>query len=141
MDTNSKAATKVLAAIAESNSSTMVMVRRLEAMTEVENVSFDFECSKNQAYLEFGVSSPYLFNWYVDVSLKNGNSILWKLDVSWDESNWIIEASVELPGEYGPNTLREFPDRVAETIDEFVVQLAGATSELLESANLIQSQI
>lgn len=141
MDSESRSATKVLAAIAESNHSKMAMVHRFQAMPEVEKVSFEFDSYRNDAHCEFGGGPAYVFDWYVDVLLKNGNAIWWTLDVQWDEANWSIESSVELPGEYGPSTLKKFPDRVAETIDEFIIQLKEATSQLLESADLIDSQI
>ena len=140
MDYESKSATKVLAALAESYNRGVALARRFQAMPEVERVSFDFDCYKNQNHWEYGGGPPYVFDWYVDVLLKNGNSIWWKLDVQWDEDNWVIESSVELPGEYGPNTLKEFPDRLAETVDQFIAQLDEATSQLLESADLIESQ-
>ena len=142
MDSDSKQATEVLAALAESCSRSMTLVHQFQSMSEVEKVSFDFECSKNHSYWEYGSGgSPYIFNWYVDVALKNGKAIWWALDVLWDEDKWIIESRVELPGDYGPNILKEFPDRCAETVDEFVRQLDEATSQLLGSAELIGSQM
>ena len=142
MDSDSKQATKVLAALAESCSRSMALVRQFEAMSEVEKVSFDFECYKNQNCWEYGSGgSPYVFNWYVDVALKNGHAIWWTLDVLWDEDKWMIESRVELPGDYGPNTLKEFPAKSAETVDEFVRQLDEATTQLLGSAELIESQM
>ena len=141
MDSESKQATKVLAALAESSSRGTALVHQFQSISEVEKVSFDFDCYKNQSYWEYGGGSPYVFNWYVDVALKNGNAIWWMLDVQWDEDKWIIESSVELPGKYGPNTLKEFPDRSAETVDEFVRQLDEATTQLLGSAVLIETQI
>ena len=141
MDSESRQATRVLAALAESSGSSMTLVRRFQAMPEVEKVSFDFDCYRLQSYQEFGTGSPYTFQWYVDVALKNGNAIWWALDVEWDESKWIVGSRVELPGEYGPNILRRFPDRHAETVDGFVRQLAEATAELLASAALIETQL
>ena len=141
MDSESKSATRILAALAESSSKSMTLVHHLQSMPEVEEVYFDFDCYKNQSYWEFGSGSPYVFDWYVDVALKNGNAIWWMLDVQWDEKRWIIKSGVELPGKYGSNTLKGFPDRFAETIDEFIVQLNEATSQLLASADLIETQI
>jgi len=119
----------------------MTLVHRFQSMPEIEKVSFDFECYKNQSYWEFGSGSPYVFQWSVDVALKNGNAVWWALDVLWDENEWIIESRVELPGDYGPNTLKAFPDRCAQTVDEFVMQLDEATTQLLSSAELIESQM
>ncbi|MEP7039264.1 MAG: hypothetical protein ABI891_13090 [Acidobacteriota bacterium] len=141
MDSESKQATRVLAALAESSGKSMSLVHRFQSMPEVEKVSFDFDCYKNQSYWEFGRGSPYIFNWYVDVALKNGNAIWWALDIQWVEEKWIIESCVELPGDYNPEILKEFPDRFAETVDEFIFQLNDATSQLLDSANLIETQM
>jgi hypothetical protein len=141
MDADSQQATRILAALAESSGRSMELVRRFESMPEVLRVSFDFDCFRNQSYWEFKVGSPYIYQWYVDVALKNDKAIWWAVDVYWDEEKWFIESRVELPGNYGPNILKEFPKRAALTIDEFVDQLKEATSQLLESAELVNSQI
>jgi hypothetical protein len=141
MDSYSKQATMVLAALAESSSRSMELVHRFQAMPEVLKVSFDFDCFRNQSYWQFNVGSPYIFQWYVDVALKNDKAIWWALDVHWDEEKWLIESRVEIPGDSYPNILKQFPDRTAITIDEFVHQLKEATSELLESGGLVNSQL
>jgi len=141
MDADSKHATRILAALAESSGRSMELVHRFQSMPEVSKVSFDFDCFRNQSYWEFKVGSPYIFPWYVDVALTNEKAIWWALDVHWDEEKWFIESRVELLGDHGPNILKEFPNRTALTIDEFVDQLKEATSQLLESADLVKSQI
>ena len=141
MDSDSKQATRILVALAESSGRSMALVHSFPALPEIEKVSFDFDCYKNQSYWEFGNGSPYIFNWYVDVALKNGNAIWWALDVQWDENKWIIETRVELPSDYSPNILKEFPDRFAGTVDEFISELNEATTQLLESADLIETQM
>ena len=120
----------------------MALVHQFEAMPEVKEVSFDFDCYRNQSYWEYGrVGSPYIFNWYVDVALKNGNAIWWALDVQWDDANWIIESGVWIPGRHSSSLLKEFPDRAAETVDAFIKQLDEATTQLLSSADLIRWQL
>lgn len=141
LDSESKQATGVLGALAQSSGRSMSLVHHFQAMQEVEKVSFDFDCYSNHSFSKFGVGSPYVFNWYVDVALKNGNAIWWALDVEWDEQKWIIESSVELPSDYSPAFLKKFPNRYAETIEEFVKQLSEATSDLIESADLIATQL
>ena len=141
MDSGSKQATRVLAALAESGCSCRALARRFQSMPEVEKVSSDFDCYRNQSYREFGGGgSPYIIRWYVDVALKNGNAIWWALDVDWDDDAWRIESRVELPGDHGPIILKEFPDRRAESVDGFIRRLAEATTELLDSAALIETQ-
>jgi hypothetical protein len=141
MDSESKQATRVLAALAENSNRSMALVHRFQAMPEVEQVSFDFECFKNHSYWEFGTGSPYIYQWYVDVALKNGNAIWWAIDIEWDVDKWIVESRVELPSDRSPIILKRFPDRHAETVDEFVRQLAEATTQLLDSAALIETQL
>jgi hypothetical protein len=141
MDSESRRATKVLAALAESNARSLNLVHHFRSMPEVKNVSFDFGCYRNQSHVSSGTGSPYIFNWYVDVELRNGNGIWWALDIQWDEDKWIIESRVELPSDYRPNIIKQFPDRFAETIDDFITQLDEATAELIDSAGLIETQM
>lgn len=91
-------------------------------------------------YFEFGVGSPYYFGWYVDISLRNDKSIWWTLTFYWNETSWIIESRIE-PGDDGPVILVAIPDRRAETIDAFVVELGEATSELVASAKTLACDI
>jgi hypothetical protein len=141
MNDESKQATRLLGAIAESNHGFLTLANDLRSRPDVANVSYDFECRRNDNYFEFGTGPAYAFDWYVDVSLRNGNSIWWELNVYWDASHWVIETRVEVPGEHGPNTLEEFPDRRAETIDEFIDQLGEATSELIASARMPTTRV
>jgi hypothetical protein len=131
----SKQAAKVLAAIAESNGRLLDLANEMRSRPEVNKVSHDFECQRNYSHSEFGTGPPYIFDWYVDIELGDGRSVWWVIDVFWDEAKWVIKCRIEVPGEYGPKTLKEFPERNAETIDQFVTQLQAATSELVDSAH------
>jgi hypothetical protein len=139
MDNGSKQATKVLAAIAESNSRFLELANNMKSRPEVNKVSHDFECQRSYNHSEFGTEPAYVFDWYVDVELHNNKSVWWVMDVYWDESTWVIKSRVEVPGDNGPKTLTEFADKQAETINEFVAQLQIATSEVVESADVIPS--
>jgi hypothetical protein len=59
------------------------------------------------------------------------------MDLYWDETNWVIESRVEVPGDHGPKTLKEFPDKHAETVNEFIAQLQAVTSEVVDSADTL----
>lgn len=135
MDTASKQAARLLGAIVESKHKLFLMADNLRSRPNVGKVAHDFECYRNFSYFEFGSGSAYIFDWYVDIELQNGNSIWWKLELLWDESKWIVESRIEAPGDHGPNTLKEFASREAETIDDLIIQLEKATSELVDSAN------
>ena len=141
MDIESKQATKLLAAIIECNEKLKAMAKDFESRPEVSKVYHEFEWNKNGDFIESGAWPTYWVDGYVDVSLRNGHSIWWEINVEWDAEKWIFEASVNLPGEYGPNTLKEFPDRVAHTIDDFIVQLEEGMKGLTGSANLIETQM
>jgi hypothetical protein len=137
MDIESKQAAKLLGAIVESRHQLFLMADDLRTRPEVSNVSQDFECYRNQGYFEFGTGSAYIFDWYVDIELHNGNSLWWKIELFWDELKWNIESRIGVPGDNGPNTLKEFPSKEAKTIDDLINQLEKATSELVNSVNSI----
>ena len=141
MDSESKSAGNVLAAIAESNARFLEFANMLRSSHGVIKVAHDFECRRTTNYSEFGTGPRYLFDWYVDVELRNHVSVWWAMDVSWDEEYWIISSRVEMPGESRPKALNEIPDRHAGTINQFVSYLEAATSELLDSADTVLASV
>jgi hypothetical protein len=85
--------------------------------------------------------APYYgFEYYVDVLLRNDNESCWHMDVSWNEVKWVIETFVSIPGKDCSETIKEFPDRFADSVDEFIVELKAGTKQLVECAELIESQ-
>jgi len=74
---------------------------------------------------------------YAEAELTNGNSICWWLELNWNEPNWLIEASVLVNDNQGQMTLKEFQDKTANSVDDLVVQLRNAISELVASADAI----
>jgi hypothetical protein len=60
------------------------------------------------------------------------------LNTSVCDELWIIESSVLLNDNKGQNiqeVIKEFPDRAAETLDECIMQLSQAISDLANSAD------
>jgi hypothetical protein len=47
---------------------------------------------------------------------------------------------VSIPGKDCSETIKEFPDRFADSVDEFIVELKAGTKQLVECAELIESQ-
>jgi hypothetical protein len=141
MDSASQQATIVLAALVECKAKGRALVEKLEAVPEVQAVTFEFDCYRNHSHYAFDTGSPYIFEWVVDVFLRDSAAIWWSLDVRWDNVKWIIESKVEVPGDHGAITIKRFADRYAETVDEFVRELDEAATELLNSADLIATQL
>lgn len=142
MDSASQQATIVLASLAESASRGRALAQGFQAMPEVQTATFDFDCHRNHSHHAFDRGSPYVFGWDVEVVLRGGvSAIWWSLDATWDNVRWIVESKVEAAGDPRPVTVKRFPDRHAETADEFARQLDAATAELVNSANLIETQL
>jgi hypothetical protein len=139
MDRESEQSTKLLGAIAETTQRLFRMAESMSALPEVIRATQDFQCSKNFSYTEFGVGSPCLLDWYVDVELSTGKSLIWVLEVHWPDNNWVIESRIETPGEHGAQTVQEFPCRIAETVADVIEHLELATAELIDSAGSLQT--
>ena len=135
MDRESLKAAGLLAAIAESNYQMACFADTVRRSAAGASVSSDFECSKNSAYFDYGSgSSPYLFDWYVDVSFADGRAFAVIIELSWDDARWLVESRIEVPGELGPRSLFESPDYYASSIDELNSALSTATTEIIEAA-------
>jgi hypothetical protein len=141
MDSASQQATIVLAALVECRDKGRALAQKLEAVPEAQAVTFEFDCYRNHSHHAFDSGSPYIFGWVVDVFIRDNAAIWWSLDVTWDNVKWIIEAKVEVPADPGPITVKQFPERYAETVNEFVRELEEAGTELLNSADLIATQL
>src|SRR4051812_9918494 len=138
MDKESIKAAGLLAAIAESNYHLACFADVLRQSEDVLKVSLDFECSRNSNYFDYGRSgSPYLFDWYVDFTLVGGRSLAIFIEMSWDESTWILESRLETSGENGPVSLVDGPDRRASSIDDLIEALSTDTTGIIEAAKRI----
>lgn len=132
MDTESRQASRVLEAVAASNERFIALAQSLRARPEVEHTSHLLLLRNYQ------VSGPKL-GVYVDAKLENGQSLVWSLDIAWNSVHWMIESAISVIHETeaeGEDTLKRYPDRVAETIDELTRHLQDATSDLISSAEM-----
>src|SRR6266496_232077 len=132
MDNQSKHAKRALEAIALTHKRLIDLSIKLRFRSDVIEVLQD-------VYVR-GYESGSTVEGYVDAKLHNGKGICWWLEINWDEDNWLIESRVTVSNlrmDQGSKDLMRFNDRAAETLDEFVVRLEEATSELVESANSI----
>ena len=69
----------------------------------------------------------------------------WLVEVYWNEAHWLIETRMRVDGDavpnYGPSTLRYFPERYADTLDELIIQTQAAAKELVENIDTIDEAI
>jgi len=122
-------AIRLLESLAHCNEALIELCLSLRSSPHVTNVQRRFDC---RAY-ETGV----MIEAYAEAELTNGNSICWWLELNWNEPNWLIEASVLVNDNQGQMTLKEFQDKTANSVDDLVVQLRNAISELVASADAI----
>lgn len=71
---------------------------------------------------------------YVDVETHKAHAFSWWLEMRWDQHQWLIESSVRQGHQDGQDVHIEFPDRVAESLDDLIQHLRHATHDLLASA-------
>ena len=135
MDEASIRAAKLLTGIAESNYEMSRLANELRRNKNIAEVSVDFECSRNSNYFDYGTGSPYLFNWYLDASLADGRSLAAIVELFWDDQKWMVESRIETPGDNGPISVFEPPDREANNIDDLVQILTTATAEVIKAAS------
>jgi hypothetical protein len=115
------------------------LAAKFRALPDVEKVDADIYVHRiiNPA----GVEVPYYgFAYYVEVLLRNDNEVCWHMDVSWNEAKWVIETFVSIPGKDCSETIKEFPNRFAHSVDEFIVELTAGTKQLVGCADLIETQ-
>ena len=130
MDAESRYAVKLLEALGNSNRQFIELAQRLRSRSNVISVLHSLECLKQGAHASL--------EGYVDVELQNGNAVAWWLEVNWNDEQWVIESCVLLNDNQPPSvqrTIKEFPDRLAETLDECIEQLRKATLDLVNNAD------
>jgi hypothetical protein len=132
VDKGSKDASRTLEVIASSHETLINLARTLRSHGEVIDATEAIELRNFQ-------SGPTVEE-YVDAELRNGFGICWWLEVNWNENQWVIESRVtvtKLKVDEGSSDLMIFPERRAETLDEFLRCLQEATNELIQSLDLI----
>lgn len=129
MDVESMQVAKLLMAIAETNEKFIALSQDLRSRPEIIRVLHSLECRK------YGTGVG--LEGYVDAELKNGKAICWWLEVHWNEEKWLIESRILVNSDQGQDTIKEFPEKVSGTLDEFIAHLELATNELINSIRTI----
>jgi hypothetical protein len=130
MDRESKQTIKFLEALANSKLELAELTHRLRSRPDVIRDLHSLECFKYRTHVAL--------EGYVDIELRNGKAVAWWLEVNWDDEQWVIESCVLLNDNQPRSTqetIKEFPNRTAETLDECIEQLLQATSELVNDAD------
>lgn len=130
MDTASRYAVTALEALALTSRRLTDLAVHLRSQPDVTQALHDLSVST-------GGASGSIIEGYVDVELRSGKAVAWLLDVTWNEMRWTIRSEIVVNHELGQDTLRRFPDRTAEKLDEFVLGLNMATRILVESAEAL----
>lgn len=129
MDTASKQTSKMLDIIGKCNSELIKLARKLREKPEVVQVKHSLEC--------VSYDDKVLLEGYVDAELLSGKAIAWVLEMKWNEENWHIESSVLVNDEQGQDSILQFPDRIALSLDICLEQLFLATMDLVISIDSI----
>ena len=129
MDIESIQVAQLLMVIAETNEKFIAFSQDLRSRPEVIRVLHSFECRK---YGE-GVG----FEGYVDAELHNGRAVCWWLEVHWSEERWLIESRILVNSDQGQDPIKEFPEKVSDTLGGFIAQLEQVIAELVGSIGTI----
>jgi hypothetical protein len=136
MDRESKQTIKFLEALANSKLELAELTHRLRSRPDVIRDLYSLECFKYRTHVAL--------EGYVDIELRNGKAVAWWLEVNWNDEQWTIESRVLLNDNQPQSVqevIREFPDRIAETLNECIEQLSQATADLVNSADSIMDLV
>lgn len=129
MDAESKSAAALFRAIAAVGEELVGMARDVRTRPEVARAVHGL------TFRDYRVSGPTLEG-YVDAELRDGAAVAWLFDATQDGDRWVIGSSVVVGGERddgGQVTVKHYPDKLADTVDDFIAQLRQTTTELAAS--------
>jgi hypothetical protein len=132
MDNESKYAVKILEALATCNSIFTELAAKVRNQANVTRVIHNLECRQYQ--------SEFCIEGYVDAELHDGNAVAWYLEVRWNDEVWVIESRILVNDPQGQYTLKQFPDKIIKTLDEFaeeILKTALDLSNTLDSMDFI----
>jgi hypothetical protein len=129
IDVDSKQAIGLLEAVATSNEKLISLSETLQSHPAVVRALRGFDCR----YYQTGV----MVELYVDAELQNGYAMSWWVDLSWTETNWIIESKILINRDQGQEVLKEFPDKSPETLKDLIDQLKETISTLADPSTNI----
>ena len=127
MDADSNLVIGLLEAIATSNEELVSLSEMLRSHPSVIRVLRGFDCRNYRTGVRL--------EWYVDAELRSGHGMCWSVDVSWAEANWVISSKISINrnGDQGQDVLKEFADKSAQTLKDFISQLRDTMSDLAKS--------
>ena len=125
MDAESAQSVLLLESLASCNEQFISLAQWLSSVGHGD-VSHSFNCR--------GYQSGTMLEVYVEVQLKGGVAICWWLDISWRHRHWLIDAAVLVNDDDGQRVLKQFSDRTPRTLQDFIVELKEATTDLVEYA-------
>jgi hypothetical protein len=129
MDDESRFATKLLDALARSNTKLGLLWQEIRGHSSVKNGSQQLEVRE---YCGVGAIEGY-----VDVELRSGKAICWWMEAEWSGNLWTLSASVHINDEQGQYDLLVFPRLETGSFDEFIAALDEMADELKRSARSI----
>ena len=123
MDALSNELTRIFQGIAKSNQVLIDLCESLRFSPFVHAVvrGFDLRTYETDVMIEG----------FVDAELTSSKAICAWLEIRWNQDNWIIETRVLVNDDHGQPLYEGFPDRTPSTLDDFLLQLQGATSDLV----------
>lgn len=133
MDDKSKYVAKFLETIALNNKKFMQLADWLRSQPDVLSVKQGIDFSQYE--------SGTRVDFYVDAEIRSDKSICWWFEIYWENERWVIEYSVLNTHNQGQDKLKEFPDKLPETFDEFIAQFNKSTDELITSASEISLSV
>lgn len=111
------------------------LARELEGRREVVTVlsGFDLRDTRLQSVLGDHGNIHY----YVEAELNPGKFLVCSLYISWNESCWTVAPSVSVGFSQDYEVIKDFDERMATTLDEFIAHLRQVTSDLIDSVESI----
>jgi len=80
---------------------------------------------------DFFTEAPvWSFEAYVEADLVNGENICWWLDLTYNDSQWVISSNVSITQ---GDVLFTFPDRSSSEISKICDEIRSAAKELIET--------
>ncbi|HLM60915.1 MAG TPA: hypothetical protein VK308_08935 [Pyrinomonadaceae bacterium] len=76
----------------------------------------------------------------VQAKPQTGEPVEFGIDILWDKTGWSITTEIYVECEEGQKLLRSFPEKHTTNLDDCLVFLEAAISELLTCVNLIDEE-
>ena len=129
MDDKSKHVGKFLETVAINNKKFIKLAEHLRSQFNVLSVSQNINCQQFESSVVLELS--------VDAELRNGKAVCWWLELNWTNKQWVIDTCVLVNHNQGQDKLKDFPNKLPETFEEFIVEFNKSTDELIYSFNEI----